>query len=257
MSSDFSIRLGESAASLLQRYPTGIKINRQPAGLDFYSKDWGRPPYGRVTVEHGRYSFSVPHATGIRTAEDQDELKAEGFAEYTVYALLSDSDKLLHQEARDRIYGLLKSLRDSGWQQLIERGDPRLQGKERLLYTLQTSNLNGLDADYLPTLTEWMQLQDRTPWRLYVDGVFLEMTFDRDPTLMDPEKHGAYLLTINLQTTNEYFRRFVEPKDRLKWQSLLPGVLKDVAIQRAQKETELKAKGVVIMESYIDPKPPK
>lgn len=256
MSSDFSIRLGESAASFLQRYPAGIKVNRQPAGLDFYSKDWGSYPYGHVKVEHGRFSFTLPHVTGIRTSEDQDEFKAEGFIDYTVYAVLSDSDKLSHQEARDKIYGLLRGLRESGWQQLIEPGDPRLQGRERLMYTLQTSNLNGLDADYVPTLTEWMQLQDRTPWRLYVDGVFLEMVFDRDAQLMDPDKPGSYLLTINLQTTNEYFRRFVEPKDRLKWKTTLPSILKDVASQRAKQESLLKAKGAVIMESYVDPKPP-
>ena len=253
MPSQVSVRLGESGANFLKRNPVGVKVNRQPAGLDFYSMDWNKPPHGTVKVDHGAHSFEVANATGIQTSEDQGELKFEGFVDYTVYAVLSESDSLPHETARNQIYGLLKNVMNAGWEQVVEPGDPRLSGRERLEYTLKTSNLNGLDATYLPTMSEWMRLADRTPWRFYADGIFMEIYFARDAQRMALDKPGSYLLTIELQAAPEYFRRYVEPSDRAKWKALVPGVLKDLAQQRLQQETALRAQGLTINEGYQAP----
>jgi hypothetical protein len=253
MPSEIIVLIGESSARFLKRNPVGVRVNRQPAGLDFYSMDWNKSPHANVKVERGPHSFTVPNVTGIQASEDQGELKAEGFADYTIYSVLSESDSLPHEEARNRIHGILNTVMNAGWTQLIEPGDPRLMGRERLEHTLRTSNLNGLDAAYVPTMSEWMRLADRTPWRFYVDGIYMEVFFSRDPKLMASDKPGAYLLTIELQTAQEYFRRFVDPKDRSKWKTLVPGILKDVAHQREQQEDALKAQGLKIQEDYQNP----
>jgi hypothetical protein len=143
-----------------------------------------------------------------------------------------------------------------GWQQVIERSEPRLKGKARQDYMFTTSNLNGLDATHMPTFEEWMRIESRTPWSFYANGVYLEVSFTRESTLTDPTKPGAYLLSFNIKTEAEYFRGYAGPDNRLRWKEVVPKELVKVAALRAQKEAELKAKGVPIDESYQDPPVP-
>ncbi len=44
----------------------------------------------------------------------------------------------------------------------------------------------GLDVDYTPTLAEWMRIESQTPWGFWRDGVYLEVSFMREHTLVDP-----------------------------------------------------------------------
>lgn len=53
----------------------------------------------------------------------------------------------------------------------------------------------GLDVDYTPTLAEWMRIESQTPWGFWRDGVYLEVSFMREHTLVDPTKPGAYVVT--------------------------------------------------------------
>lgn len=253
--SNVSIKLGESAASFMKRYPD-VKRVRQPAGLDFYSIDWDERPRGTVTLEHGRYTIIIHDVLGLTTSEDQAELKNDGFFEYTIFAGVSSPDLISHDEARLKTYAILRHLLDAGWRQVIERSDPRLSGKARQDYMFATSNLNGLDAMYVPTFVDWMRIESGTPWSFYASGAFLQVAFTRERTLTDPTKLGSYLLTFNIQTATEYFRGYAGPDNRLRWKEVLPEELEKVAKLRAQKEAELKAKGVPIDESYRDPPVP-
>jgi hypothetical protein len=257
MINSVSIKLGESAAAFVKRYP-GVKLVRQPAGLDFYSIDWDERPRGVVTLEHGKNTIVVDDALGLLTSEDQADLKSEGLFAYTVFAGMSvPSPSLIpHDEARIKTYAILRSIMEAGWRQVIERSEPRLSGKARQDYMFATSNLNGLDATYVPTFEDWMRIPSRTPWSFYADGAFLSVEFTRERTLTDPNKPGSYLLTFRIQTATEYFRGYAGPDNRLRWKELLPAELAKVAKLRAEKEAELKAKGVPIDDSYRDPPPP-
>ena len=64
------------------------------------------------------------------------------------------------------------------------------------------------------------------------------------------------MLTFNIKTETEYFRGYAGPDDRLRWKQVVPQELVKVAALRASKEAELRAKGVVIDESYQDPPVP-
>ena len=101
-----------------------------------------------------------------------------------------------------------------------------------------------------------MRIESHTPWSFYADGLYMEVSFTRERTLTDPTKPGSYLLTFNIKTETEYFRGFAGPDNRLRWKEVLPQELAKVAVTRAQKETELRAKGVPIDESYQDPPVP-
>lgn len=257
MSNSVSIKLGESAAVFVKRYP-GVNLVRQPAGLDFYSIDWDERPRGVVTLEHGKSTIIIDDALGVAMSEDQAELKSEGFFEYTVFAGMSVADPglIAHDEARLKTYAILRRIMDAGWLQVIERSEPRLSGKARQDYMFATSNLNGLDAKYVPTFEDWMRIPSRTPWSFYSDGAFLSVEFTRERTLTDPNEPGSYLLAFKIKTATEYFRGYAGPDNRLRWKELLPVELAKVARLRADKEAELKIKGVVIDESYQDPPPP-
>lgn len=256
MHAELSIRLGESGASFMKRNTAGVQVNRQPAGLDFYRMDWDNRPTATVRFDHPPHSFTINHVTGIQTSEDQEDLKSEGFVDWKVHALPSDTTTIAHTEAKSRIQALIREIMNAGWEQVVELGDPRLKGRDRLRFAMENSNLIGLDARYEPTMQEWMSLPERTPWRFHAKGVYMELSFSRENPLRDVAKPGVYLLNIELQTTKEYFRRMVAPDDRLRWKEALPLALKSAALQRDQQEKSLRERGFVIDDGYVDPKPP-
>ena len=252
MPSEVTIKLGEMGQSLAQRYPDNVKIQHQPAGLDFYELDWEHSR-GTVRIDHGRHSLVIEDVLGVMSSQDLEEFKLEGLKAFYISAGITAPDLIAHDEARLKTYAILRRILDAGWKQVIERSEPRLKGKARQDYTLSTSNLNGLDATYLPTFEEWMLIQSRTPWSFYANGLYMEINFTRERTLTDPKKPGSYLLTFNIKTETEYFRGYAGPDNRSRWKEAVPQELVKVAAQRTRKESELRAKGVAIDETYQDP----
>ena len=232
-----------------------IKVQHQPAGIDFYSADWDRPPHAEVVLEHGANSLTIPHAIGLQGQQDLGAEQNEGLHEFAIYAALSEAKLIGHDEARLAMYGLLRKITGQGWKPLTDPSSPRLTGKQRLDYALGSSKYIGLDVAYVPTLDEWMRIESRTPWTFEANGLFLEVSFQREPTLTDPAKPGAYLVTLNVKSQVEYFRGFVDGADRPRWKAVVPALLKQAAETRAHKEAELKAKGIPVDESYSDPSP--
>lgn len=257
MSQEVSIKLGELGPDFAKRYPTVVKVQHQPAGVDFYGIDWDKRPRGVVHFQKGNASLVIEDVLGISAMQDLGALKAEGFSELNVFAGVTEPDLISHDEARLKTYALLRRLLDTGWKSTIARSRPRLAGKERLAYVLNVTNSIDLDPSYLPTFEEWMLIPSHTGWRLYADRVFMDINFTRESTLTDPAKPGSYLLTFKITSETEHFRSYVESEDRPRWKELLPAILSKLAATRAQREAELKAKGVTIDETYQDPPLPK
>lgn len=254
MTEEVSIKLGEMGPDFANRYPGKVRVTHSTPGVDSYQIDWERPR-GAVKLDHGIHSLVIVDVLSVQAPQELRELTSEGMNTFDVYAGMSvlDPGLVSHDEARLKTYAILQRILDTGWQQVIERSEPRLKGKQRQDYTFATSNLNGLDATYMPTLEEWMRIASRTPWSFYADGLYMDVSFTRERTLSDPTKPGSYLLTFNIKTETEYLRGFAGPDNRLRWKELLPRELAKVATLRAQKETELRATGVQIDESYRDP----
>lgn len=246
------IRLGETGETFQKRNSSGMRVNRQPAGIDFYSLDWDRAPYATVRFIQGAHSFEFHHVNGAQTSEDHD-FKEEGFAEWTVHALLDPAQALPHGEAEARIHNLLRAAMDAGWRQYVDGGDPRLRGRDRLNIVLQGSTWIGLDARYEPSLENWLKVPDRTPWKLCVDGAFMEVSFTRQALPGSDASKAVYLLTFNIKSQNEYLRAGVESDHLQKWREALPAVSKQAAAQRAEEERLLRERGVEIDEGYVDP----
>ena len=258
MTQEVTIKLGELGPDFAKRYGSMVRVTHSTPGVDFYQIDWDKRPRGVVKLDNGKQSLVIEDALGVQAVQELRELKSEGLNSFSVYAGMSvPSPSLIpHDEARLKIHAILRGILDAGWKQVIERSEPRLKGKARQNYMFATSNLNGLDATYTPTFEEWMRVESRTPWSFYANGIYMEVTFTREPTLTDPAKPGSYLLTFNIKTETEYFRGYAGPDDRLRWKQVVPQELVKVAALRASKEAELRAKGVVIDESYQDPPVP-
>jgi hypothetical protein len=251
-----TIKLGEQGSSFLKRHLALVTVEHQPTGMDFYEIDWNVPPHGVVTIEHDKNSFVIEDVLGISAGQDLGGLANEGFSEIDIKGGITSSDLIAHDEARSKTYALLQSLVGKGWQPITPMSDPRLKGKARFDYVLGTDQFIGLDPSYTPTLDEWMHIESNTYWRFYANHVYLTVRFTRERTLADPSKPGAYLLSFNVKTELEEFRGYVKPEDRRHWKELLPAVLTKFAATRAQKETELRAKGIAIDETYRDPPVP-
>jgi hypothetical protein len=257
MAQEVIIKIGEQAVDFRKRYPDRVNVQQQPAGLDFYSIDWDSYPRGTVKIDHGKHSVVIDGVLGIQTHTNID-LPKEGFYSYTIFAGLSNSPPGLisHDEARLKTYALLKKVEQAGWQTLISEDDPRITGKDRLDRALTVTSSIGLDTKYIPTLGEWMRIENLTSWNFYADHQYLSVYFKREHTLLDPAKPGSYLLTYALKSEAENYRGYVGPASRARWKELLPGELAKLKNSRFLAEVTLKAQGVAIDESYQDPPVP-
>jgi hypothetical protein len=121
-----------------------------------------------------------------------------------------------------------------------------------LNYKMATNSVTSLDADYKPTLEEWVKLPDLSAWELYGDNAILRISFKRSPNPDDPTGPGVYLVLYDLGSSVNYFKGFVDPARREKWKELLPAELEDLATRRQAVEAELRKKGIPIATDYID-----
>ena len=253
MSEPLTIRLGELGPDFHRRYPQQVSFQHQPAGMDFYHIRWNVPPYGVVKLDLKNHSITLHNVLSVQTAQELGPLSSEGLYEFTMNTGISESDLISHDEARLKTHAILHDLIRAGWTSVIERSEPRLRGKPRFDYTMSTDSTNGLDPAYLPTLDEWMSIESRTPWSFHAPGAYMEVSFTRERTLLDPQKPGAYMLTFSVKSEAENFRSYVGPEERSRWRTILPSVLKTLTEARKKKEDELKAKGIQIDMMYADP----
>jgi hypothetical protein len=252
MSSNLDFHLGEQGEEFLKKNPDVTSVDRQPAGLNFYNADWKTSAPGTVVFENGKYSFTMANVLSVTGTENVDYPK-EGMSEFTINAGISPAELMGHDEARLKLFAIFQHLLQAGWKVSILPNRPRLRGRDMLNYMLNGNRYSTLDAAYLPTLEEWMRIDNSTSWDFYSDHAFLSIYFLRDQNLMDPNKPGAYLLTYDIRSEAEYFRSFVDSKDRKQWKKFLPAELTKLPPLRAAAETEMRAQGLKIDETYRDP----
>src|SRR5690625_5998471 len=72
------IKIGWTGEEFLRRnnLPAKGSVDKQPAGLNFYEVDWTVSARGTVRLEHGGYSFDIPHALGVVGTENVERLGA-------------------------------------------------------------------------------------------------------------------------------------------------------------------------------------
>lgn len=246
------VQLGQSGDSFTETNGRErVNIDRQPAGLNFYSVHFSTASPGVVQIEHGPNSFHVSHVLSISGVEDVDFLH-DGIASLDVNAGVTASAVIGHLEARDGIMKLLQNLQEAGWRRVIDRGEARTKARSSLLYAY-IDNLNGLDLRYVPTVVEWMRLGSKACWYLYADGVYLTLQFRRDAKHMNLNLPGAYLLSFEFKTEAEHSRGYFGPADRARWLELWPEREKELQQERVASEAKARTLGLEIDTNYQDP----
>ncbi|MDB5935616.1 MAG: hypothetical protein JWQ01_2960 [Massilia sp.] len=246
------IRIGESSASFASRNAPFLKVDQQPAGLNFYEIRFPAASRGQVTIQNGTHNLAIAHVFSITGTEDLD-FKEEGLNEFHIYSALTDADLIAHDEARLKFFAILQNIVQSGWRSIIPLSMARLRGKEMTQYLLATNRRTTLNPSYEPTLGEWMQMKNVTSWKFYSEHMYMSVSFTREHTLTDPTKPGAYLVSFEIKNEAEQFRRHVNGSDRKRWKEVLPPALRDLAASRTKMENEFRLKGFSIDDGYIDP----
>lgn len=253
--SSINLNINEPSADYVRRNASLIKVSNRPPGVHFYVARWDREKPGTANFDHGENAFSIENILSITAVEDS-LLPQEGLVKFNVNAALAATDLIGHDEARKRFLSVLQNIRKAGWHIFIDEGDPRLRGQAMLNFALSGSSSSSLDADYEPTFAEWMSTRSNMLRQFYANHVYLTVSFSREPTLLDPQKPGAYLISFTIESENEHYRGYVTPNQRAKWKSVLPSQLQYLPGMREKKEDELRAKGIRIDETYQNPPPP-
>jgi len=252
MESKINLKINESSTDFVRRNSSLIKVVNRPPGVNFYVARWDQKKPGTATFDHGKNSFSIENILSITAVEDSLSSQ-EGLVKFNVNAAPAATDLIGHDEARKKFISVLQNIRKAGWNIFIDEGDPRLRGQAMLNFALSESSSSSLDADYEPTFAEWMSTRSNMLWQFYANRVYLTVSFSREPTLLDPQKPGAYLISFTIESENEHYRGYVTPNQRAKWKSVLPSQLQYLPGMREKKEDELRAKGIRIDETYQNP----
>lgn len=246
------IQIGERGADFLKRNTTITAVDRQPAGVTFYQMRFRADSKRQVILKSNEQVLHIENVLSVTATEDM-ELQEEGLLQFHINCGLTASDLIAHDDARIKVFSILKDIEHTGWKSTIPLSMARLRGREMARFLLTTKRSTTLDPSYVPTLEEWMQMRSQTRWRFYKDHMYLTVSFTREHTLTDPSKPGAYLLSYEIRSETEQFRRQVDGSDRNRWKQILPKELRALADSRAAMETELRSKGFAIDNLYVDP----
>lgn len=254
-SKTITLQLGEPGDVLVKRLALDERkhIDHQPVGVNFYNQRFKSGKLPTLRLEHGRYSFEIPNALRYKAAETVKK-KDRGIEKLWVTWLFRNNTgaAIAHTEARLTMMAFLKQLTDLGWRNMISYPKPRLTGEETYRYRERDLNYPP-DPAYLPDMDIWMKLDSGRIWRLYADGVIIEVGFHRNSEHMDPTGNGEHLLLLDVYPVESYARAHFESKVKDQWQELWVDEIKRLKRMRYQKEAELIKQGYHIDIVYQDP----
>ncbi len=234
-------------------------IDRQPAGLDFYSIDWSSTQRGQVFLENGPYSFTFPNTLGVMGTYDR-ALPEKGIFIFDINGGMAAQSDIYHDEARLRFLEFLTMLKAKGWRTFIRLGDPRLSASQALHYALlkkpgrsvPINVLYSLPIDADIDLDTWMQITDND-WRMYAGDVIMKIGFRRDRSRLDLDKPSDYLFKYEIYNRQELVLDQLGNDERKNAAQIWPQRKLELQEQRHQKELLLEQQGYHIDRSYVDP----
>ncbi|HDR9484509.1 TPA: hypothetical protein QDC20_002633 [Burkholderia aenigmatica] len=233
----------------------GFSLMNHPSGVYAYTAHWDdRHKLGLVKYVQEKHSFDLDNALIVTGLGDKDSPE-DGVDNWDISFNPSSSRLISYEEARDKIAGLLDRLRSAGWVRYIETSEPRLVGKEAMIYALTNSGvLYSIDSTYTPSIAEWKSLMAVEPrWYFYADGIFLTLSVSYLSSGADGM--GYYLSDLQVSTASDnyspYFSDSIER--RRNWKKYLSDELRPAVKERSKREAELKAQGYSIDMKYQAP----
>jgi hypothetical protein len=252
--------VGEKPADFVQRMKNigqAIGVDRQPAGLNFYTI---RSPQGTrktVKIEHGPYGFDIPPIMKYMGTENADfpELGIKSL-DFT-FVRKDDGQKNTHEQAREFFIGYIKMLADLGWQRFITTSSPRLSGSQSYQYMIENKHNYIPDINFEPNLKTWKAMEDSHIWTLYADDLFINIKYRRkqDPSDKNktPNESAYYIFSLEITTRDEFAKGYMKFEQRDTWKQHWIPIIKRLKILRYKIEAELIEKDYVIDTNYQDP----
>ncbi|WP_322053124.1 hypothetical protein [Paraburkholderia bannensis] len=234
----------------------GFHVMNHPSGVYSYTKSWDDSnEQGVVRFSHGKNSFEVSNVT-ILTGLGDSNFPENGVDNWSLMLGIGPEKMSSYEDAHKKITSLLAQLRAAGWQRYIEGSDPRLSGKQAMLYALSHSGQTySLDSTYTLTPTEWKQLVAAEPvWEFYADGIFLNLTLSYWASSV-PDV-GRYLVNIKISTAADNYSPYFSDDDDDKkrhWKKYLSDRLAPVRDERSAVEGRLNPHEFKVDNSYVPP----
>ncbi|MDE2121025.1 MAG: hypothetical protein KGJ64_10050 [Betaproteobacteria bacterium] len=247
-----TIALGDPKATHLGNPGAGTR--HHPVGMDFHERKWPFDQLGTVRYSQGPHSFEVSRVPSVRGSFDRDQPE-RGIYAWSISAFPMAGDTIPHALARDELFRLFERLHQAGWRRYIDVGDPRLSGRQTMRYFVEKQGNYSPDPAYVPTLDEWMRLNEDLPyWQFWADGTYMQIRVIDEPALRNPKRPGVYLFAITIESESAYgYAYFKEVEDMLRWKELLPAELRRLHKLRVAEEAEVVQRGYTIDTSYQDP----
>ena len=252
--------VGENPTDFIQRMKNvgqPIGVDRQPAGLNFYTI---RSPQGTrqvARIEHGPYSFEIPPVMGFMGVESMrlPELGIK-LLDFT-FVRKDDGQKNTHEQAREFFIGYIKMLADLGWQRFINTSEPRLSGLQSYQYILEGNDYYVPDLNVEPSLKMWKAMGNTHTWTLYADNFFMDIKYRRKQDPSDqhksPNESAYYIFSLEITTRDEFAKSGMKFEQRDTWKQHWVPIIKRLKTRRYKIEAELRDKGYTIDTSYQDP----
>jgi hypothetical protein len=252
--------VGENPTDFMQRMNNigqPIGVDRQPAGLNFYTMKSQQGTRQVARIEHGQYSFDIPPIMKYMGTEDADlpELGIK-LLRFT-FVRKDDGQKNTHEQAREFFIGYIKMLSDLGWQRFITPSKPRISGSQSYQYILEEKQRYVPDLDIEPSLKTWKAMENTHIWTLYADDLFMKIKYRREQDPSDqhktPDESAYYIFSLEITTKDEFAKGYMKFEQRDTWKQHWIPVIKKLKTRRYKIEAELRDKGYTIDTSYQDP----
>ena len=252
--------VGENPTDFIQRMKNihqSIGVDRQPAGLNFYTIKSQQGARQVARIEHGPYSFDIPPMMKYMGTEDADlpELGIKSL-DFT-FVRKDDGQKNTHEQAREFFIGYIKMLSDLGWQRFITPSKPRISGSQSYQYILEGNDYYVPDLTVEPSLETWKAMENTHIWTLYTDGLFMKIKYRREQDPSDknktPDESAYYIFSLEITTKDEFAKGYMDFENRATWKQHWASEIKPLKTLRYKIETELRDKGYTIDTSYQDP----
>jgi len=234
-----------------------IGVDRQPAGLNFYTIKSQQGTRQIARIEHGQYSFDIPPMMKYMGTEDADlpELGIKSL-DFT-FVRKDDGQKNTHEQAREFFIGYIKMLADLGWQRFINTSEPRLSGLQSYQYILEGNDYYVPDLNIEPSLKTWKAMGNTHIWTLYADNLFMDIKYRRKQDPSDqhksPDESAYYIFSLEITTRDEFAKSGMKFDQRDTWKQHWVPIMKRLKTLRYKKEADLNEKGYVIDTGYLDP----
>ena len=252
--------VGENPTDFIQRMKNihqPIGVDRQPAGLNFYTIKSQQGARQVARIEHGPYSFDIPPMMKYMGTEDADlpELGIKSL-DFT-FVRKDDGQKNTHEQAREFFIGYIKMLSDLGWQRFITPSKPRISGSQSYQYILEGNDYYVPDLTVEPSLETWKAMENTHIWTLYTDGLFMKIKYRREQDPSDknktPDESAYYIFSLEITTKDEFAKGYMKFEQRDTWKQHWVPIIKRLKTRRYKIEAELRDKGYTIDTSYQDP----